>query len=92
MPEEQASPEIIDNADWDGVYDRWRRGLRFWLQMYGGGPSGGYIIDYSTRPRKVFRWRRHSAFGEEPTIIQLPPSVHLIFRNVIANAPADAVQ
>ena len=25
---------------------------------YGGGPSAGYIIDYSSRPRAISRWHR----------------------------------
>ena len=52
---------------------------------YGGGPSGGYIIDYSSTPRVVFRW--HRRFGEEAVITPLPDGLRLIYRDTPNDVP-----
>jgi hypothetical protein len=43
-PEEEEDEED-DLLSWDAVYDEYRVGNQLWLMTYGGGPSGGYIID-----------------------------------------------
>ena len=49
---------------------------------YGGGPSGGYIIDYSSNSstlRAVFRWHRR-VVGQEAVITPLPDGSRLSYR------------
>ncbi|MFM7988520.1 MAG: hypothetical protein ACKPKO_55325, partial [Candidatus Fonsibacter sp.] len=53
---------------------------------YGGGPSGGYIIDYSIRPPRVFRWRR-GGIAQPLTIVALRDSIVLLYRRVIGDDP-----
>ena len=60
------------------VYETWRRGTQLWLMTYGGGPSGGYIIVYESRPYAVYRWRRTSA-GQDPVVTPLPDDVRLLY-------------
>ena len=69
---------------WDGVYEKWRRGTQLWLMTYGGGPSGGYIIDYSSRPRAVLRWSRR--FGQDAIITPLPDGIRLIYKDTPGRA------
>ncbi|MFM8413179.1 MAG: hypothetical protein ACKOCX_00475, partial [Planctomycetota bacterium] len=56
-----------------------------WLMTYGGGPSGGYIIDYSVRPRVVSRW--HERFGQDTVITPLPTTRRLLFTNRHEDTP-----
>ena len=48
---------------------------------FGGGPTGGYIIDYTTIPRAVFRWRRQMV-GQDAVITPLPDGVRLLYRTL----------
>ena len=70
---------------WDAVYNAWRRGDQLWLMTYGGGPSGGYIIDYSVRPRVVSRW--HERFGQDTVITPLPTTRRLLYTNRREDTP-----
>ena len=75
---EEASNEATEEAtEWDAVYEKWRRGNPLWLMTYGGGPSGGYIIDYSSRPRAVFRWSRR--LGQDVVTTPLPDGIRLLY-------------
>ena len=86
MVEQMRAGEDVLEADegeemvWYSVYGSWRRGEQLWLQTFGGGPAGGYIIDYTTRPRAVFRWYQIS--DEEPVITPLPEGVCLLYRDI----------
>ncbi|MFM7979092.1 MAG: hypothetical protein ACKPKO_07215, partial [Candidatus Fonsibacter sp.] len=71
-PEEEEEEPI-----WDSVYDQWRNENQIWLMTYGGGPTGGYIIDYSSHPRVVSRWDSRSGIL---TITPLPDGVRLLYR------------
>ena len=51
--EEEPPTEEEDATYWDPVYDKWRNVNQLWLMTYGGGPAGGYIIDYASTPRAV---------------------------------------
>jgi hypothetical protein len=44
--EESASAQNDDDDLWSSVYSVQRQGNRIYLQTYGGGPSGGYVLDY----------------------------------------------
>jgi hypothetical protein len=61
------------------------------LQTFGGGPSGGYIIDYTTRPRAVFRWHRRVP-GQEPVITPLPNGVRLLYTDFPLYEPSAHVR
>ena len=50
---EEAPPDV----DWESIYELWRRGDQLWIRTYGGGVTGGYIVDYSVVPPQVSRWR-----------------------------------
>ena len=53
---EEAPPSAPPSEDeWAAVYKTWRRGNQLWLMTSGGGPSGGYIIDYSSERRAISR-------------------------------------
>jgi len=49
-----------------------------WKMTFGGGPTGGYIIDYTTIPRAVFRWLRQMV-GQDAVITPLPDGVRLLY-------------
>jgi len=53
--------------------------MGLWLMTYGGGPSGGYIIDYSSTPRVVSRW--HRRLGQDDVYTPLPHGVRLLYTN-----------
>ena len=76
--QQEEEEEVVEETEWDSVYDKWRRGTRLYLQTYGGGPSGGYIIDYTTRPGAVFRWRRPRP-GADEVITPLPDGIRLLY-------------
>jgi hypothetical protein len=88
---EEEQQEEDEETEWDSVYDKWRRGTRLYLQTYGGGPSGGYIIDYTTRPRAVFRWRRTRP-GEDEVITQLPDGIRLLYTDFPLYEPSAQVR
>ena len=73
---EEPPAEEEDPTFWDAVYDEYRIGNQLWLMTYGGGPSGGYIIDYSSTPRVIFRWHRRLGHADE--ITPLPVGVRLL--------------
>ena len=57
---------------------------------FGGGPTGGYIIDYTTIPRAVFRWRRHM-LGQDVVITPLPDGARLLYRTLPLYTPEEHV-
>ena len=80
------TPEPLDEEEeeaeedpryWDAIYDEYRIGNQLWLMTYGGGPSGGYIIDYASTPRAISRWHRRGSRADE--ITPLPDGVRLLF-------------
>ena len=75
--EQEEEQEEEEPTYWDAVYGTWRNGNQLWLVTFGGGPSGGYIIDYSSRPRAVFRWRRR--LGQDVVITPFPDGVRLLY-------------
>jgi hypothetical protein len=80
-PSEEATEEAPPSEEptvWDAVYEQWRNGNQLWLMTYGGGPSGGYIIDYSSERRAMSRWSQ--SFGEHPpAITPLPGELRLLY-------------
>ena len=75
-PLEEAPPSEEEPTIWDSVFDKWHVGNQLWMMTYGGGPVGGNIIDYSSRPRAVSRWHRRIG---QTTITPLPDGVHLLY-------------
>ena len=57
---------------------------------YGGGPSGGYIIDYATSPRAVSRWSLR--LGQDAIITPLPYGVRLLYSERPEDEPQDHVR
>ena len=76
-------PESED--EWNSVYNKLRNGNQLWLMTFGAGPIGGYISDYTTIPRAVFRWRR--TLGEDAIITPLPDGVRLLYRTLPLYSP-----
>jgi hypothetical protein len=89
--QQEEEEEVVEETEWDSVYDKWRRGTRLYLQTYGGGPSGGYIIDYTTRPGAVFRWRRPRP-GADEVITPLPDGIRLLYTDFPLYTPSDHVR
>ena len=69
---------------------KWRRGNQLWLMTSGGGPSSGYIIDYSSERRAISRW--HQNFGQDAIITPLPDDVRLLYREMPYDEPQDHVR
>ena len=75
-PSEEAPPSEEEPTFGDAFYEKWRNGHHLWLLTCGGGPVGGYIIDYASRPRAVSRWHRRIG---QTTITPLPDGVRLLY-------------
>ncbi|MFM7979999.1 MAG: hypothetical protein ACKPKO_11855, partial [Candidatus Fonsibacter sp.] len=59
------------------------------MMTYGGGPAGGYIIDYSSTPRAVSRW--HQRLGDM-RITPLPEGVGLLYKDIPDDTPSEHVR
>ena len=63
-------PEYYEE-NWEGLLHKWRDGSKLWLKT---APNGGYMIDFSFNPGRVFEW----ADLPPMFILQLPNRWQLI--------------